>query len=532
MLDVRLVNATVHTMDDDLRVAHEIGVWRGRIVGLDGAVSGLPARHEVDLGGATVLPGFLDAHVHLAWTGLAARRTVVNPREGVPRMLEVIRAAALRTQPGEWVDIGGYDQRPLGRHVTAAELDTVAAGRRILMVHDSGHACVVNGAVLDLLPADLPHEDGVFAEAGMAAVRALRQPYSTAELVDAIEHAGRACRAEGITAVAEAGIGGGLIGHSPVELAAYQDALDTGRLPLRVQAMIAADVLGPAGAHPEDDIARAVGVGMRTGFGGDRLSVGALKVFTDGGMMPRTAALTEPYVGLGHSGQLFADPGDLTDTIVRGHRAGWQLAVHAIGDRAVDLALEALERAHRERPRPHARHRVEHAGLVRPDQLPRFARVGASAVVQPNFLTYLGDDYAAIMGPERADWLYRGRGFLEHGVPLVGSSDRPVTGGAPLRAIQFLVQRTTGAGLPVGAGEAVGVSDALRAYTASAAHACHWERELGTIEPGKLADLVVLGDDPHRVPPEEIGAIEVVATVSAEDGALVTHGTDLGLQPE
>ncbi len=130
--------------------------------------------------------------------------------------------------------------------------------------------------------------------------------------------------------------------------------------------------------------------------------MGALKVFTDGGMMARTAALTAPYEGLGHAGQLQDDPEVLTDTIVDGHLAGWQLAVHAIGDRAADVALDALERAQRLRPRPDARHRVEHAGLIRPDQLPRFARLGVRAVVQPNFLRYFGDDYAAIMGEERA----------------------------------------------------------------------------------------------------------------------------------
>ncbi|NEE60967.1 amidohydrolase family protein, partial [Streptomyces sp. SID8455] len=108
------------------------------------------------------------------------------------------------------------------------------------------------------------------------------------------------------------------------------------------------------------------------------------------------------------------DPERLTRLIVDGHLAGWQLAVHAIGDRAADLALGALERAQKQKPRPDARHRIEHAGLIRPDQLPRFAALGVSAVVQPNFLRYFGDDYATVMGERRAGWMYRGRGFLDH----------------------------------------------------------------------------------------------------------------------
>ena len=524
MLDVRLVNANVVTMDPAHPVAREVGLWRGRIVGVDGAVSALPARQVVDLQRATVLPGFIDAHTHLAWTGLGARTPSVAPCARIEDVLATIEQAALAAPVGAWVDVVGYDQRPLGRHLTATELDRVSAGRRIFLMHNSGHACVVNSVVLDLLPDGVTHDNGYLAEQGAAAVRALRGPYPVDDLVDAIETAGRTCLAEGVTAAAEAGIGGGLVSHSPVELAAYLEAREQGRLPFRVQLMVAAAALRPVVAHATDAIPRALDLGVRTGLGGDWLSIGALKVFTDGGMMARTAALTSPYVGLDHSGQFYDDPDVLASQILDGHLAGWQLAVHAIGDRAVDVALDALDRAHRARPRPHARHRIEHAGLVRPDQLARFVQLGVTAVVQPNFLVYSGDDYAAIMGEERMPWLYRGRGFLDHGVRLVGSSDRPVTAGAPLRAIQFMVERTSESGRVVGADEAITVDEALRAYTVDAAHACHWEETLGSIASGRHADLVVLADDPRRVDPARIGAIEIVSTLVA--GA-VAHGADL-----
>jgi predicted amidohydrolase YtcJ len=513
MLDVRLVNATFVTMDPDHPVAGEVGVWRGRIVALDGSSAALPARRVLDLGGATVLPGFFDPHVHLAWAGLAARNPSIASCASIPEVLSEIGLAARQRPEGEWVDVAGYDQRRLGRHLTATELDTVSAGRKIFVVHDSGHACVVNGAVLAMLPAGIGHDDGVLAEGGMAAVRALRQPFPMEELADAIDTAARTCLAEGITSCAEAGIGAGLLMHSPVELAAHLRALETGRLPLRVQLMVVADALRPAAAHPSDGLPRALDLGLRTGFGGERLSIGALKVFTDGGMMARTAALTAPYEGLDHGGQLFAEPSVLTEMIVDGHLAGWQLAIHAIGDRAVDLALDALAKAQSARPRRDARHRIEHAGLVRPDQLERFAALDVTAVVQPNFLWYFGDDYATIMGPHRAPWLYRGRAFLDHGVRLVGSSDRPVTAGAPLRAIQFMVCRESHTGRAVGPDEAITVEQALRAYTIDAAYACRRDAELGSITPGKLADLTVLSDDPRRVDPSRIAGIEVLATI-------------------
>lgn len=513
MLTTRLTNGHILTMDPHHPVARDVGIWRGRIVGLDGAVTALPAAEVIDLQGATVLPGFIDSHVHLAWTGLKAGVPSVAPCERVEDVLAVVaEAVARKPAPGAWVDIGGYDQRALGRHLTAAELDRVSQGRKVFVMHDSGHACVVNSAVLELLPAGVPHQEGFLAESAMTAARRLRLPYSQQELADAIEYAARSCLAEGITACAEAGIGGGLLGHSPVEAGAYQLLRDQGRLPLRVQLMAAADTLRPVAAHEADGIPRALDLGLRTGIGDDWLSVGALKVYTDGGMMARTAALTAPYAGTEDTGQLQDDPERLADTIVDGHLAGWQLAVHAIGDRAADLALDALERAQRLRPRPAARHRIEHAGLIRPDQLPRLARLGASAVVQPNFLRYFGDDYAAIMGAERAPWMYRGRGFLEHGITLVGSSDRPVTDGSPLRAIQFMVERASSSGRVIGPDEGITVDEALRAYTVAGAYACHWDDSAGSLTPGKRADLVVLGDDPRRVSTSRIGDIEVVAT--------------------
>ncbi|QCW80243.1 amidohydrolase [Streptomyces sp. S6] len=513
MLCTRLTNARILTMDPHLPVARDLGIWQGRIVGLDGAVTALPAREVVDLQGATVLPGFIDSHVHLAWAGLKARTPTIAPCTRIEDILAVVDRAARRpAPPGAWLDLAGYDQRALGRHLTAAELDRVSHGRRILLMHDSGHACVVNSAVLDLLPDGVEHQEGFLAESAMTAARRLRLPYRQEELADAIEHAARECLAEGITACVEAGIGGGLLGHSPVELGAYQLLRDRGRLPLRVQLMASGDTLRTRAAHPDDGFTQAMDLGVRTGFGDDWLSLGALKIYTDGGMMARTAALTSPYEGTDdNTGQFQDDPERLTRLIVDGHLAGWQLAVHAIGDRAADLALDALEQAQKLRPRAgRPATASEHAGAAPTSCPPCRARV--SAVVQPAFLRHFGDDYATVMGERRAGWMYRGRGFLDHGVTLVGSSDRPVADGSPLRAIQFMVERASLTGRTIGGDEAIGVEEALRAYTAAGAHACRQDGAAGTLSPGKRADLVVLGDDPHRVDPGRIGDIEIVTT--------------------
>lgn len=198
MLCTRLTNARILTMDPQHPVAHDLGIWRGRVVGVDEAVTSLPAREVVDLGGATVLPGFIDSHVHLAWTGLKAGTPSVAPCERVEDILAVVDAAARRPAPsGAWVDVAGYDQRALGRHLTAAELDRVSHGRKVFLMHDSGHACVVNTAVLELLPDGTPHENGFLAESAMTTARRLRLPYSQEELADAIELAARLASTRG-----------------------------------------------------------------------------------------------------------------------------------------------------------------------------------------------------------------------------------------------------------------------------------------------------------------------------------------------
>jgi hypothetical protein len=408
------------------------------------------------------------------------------------------------------------------------DLDRVTGDCRFYAIHTSGHAHLVNSAVLAQLPSDFdPHSvpgvmlgddgrpTGLFLEEATRFVNAIRTPFAVTELVDALEVAGRICAGQGITFVAEAGIGGGLTTRSPVEMLAYQQAIESGRFALRVQLMVALDAIGPTPAHAADGLTHAFGIGLRSGFGSERLSIGATKAWLDGGMIARTAALTEPYLEDGESGSgaLAVELGEIRTRAIAAHAAGWQLALHAIGDLAIDAAIDIIDAAQRARPRPDARHRIEHCGLVRPDQIPRLAASGIVAVTQPTFLYACGDDYATIMGAHRADWMYRGQSYLEAGIVVAGSSDRPVADGAPLRGIQFLVERATKSGRTIGASEAMTVADAVRAYTTGAAYACRTETQVGSITHGRLADLVVLGADPWRVATHELADIPIVATV-------------------
>jgi predicted amidohydrolase YtcJ len=229
-------------------------------------------------------------------------------------------------------------------------------------------------------------------------------------------------------------------------------------------------------------------------------------------MQVETARMTTPFEGTDNVGVWRQDPSEMLDAIVDGHRAGWQMALHAIGDAALDLAIEALEKAQATSPRTDARHRIEHGGVIRDDQLPRLAALGVAVVSQPSFLYDFGDAYAVQVGPQRTAWLYRGRSLLDHGIPLVGSTDRPLPG-SPLRAIQTLVERTTIGGQVLAEDERIGVRNALEAFTANAAWALRREDRLGRLAERHLADVTLLAENPLRVHPSTIADIDVLGTV-------------------
>ncbi len=534
MTDLALVNAKVLTMDPDRPRASAVAITGGRIEALDASLDSLnEAGRVVDLRGATVLPGFHDAHNHMIGFGMSLAE--VDLRSSAVGSLDELYAAIARraetTAPGEWVVGAGYDQNKLGAHPHRDALDRAAPGRRVWLRHTSGHMCVVNSLVLadlglEAAGTELPggrvatdsggRPTGLLEERAQLLVGSLVYPYPLSELTQAIGRAAEQYLKEGVTSCTEAGIGGGWLAHSPAELAAYQAARDTGTLGVRVELMAASEVLHPLGAHASDDLVAGLDLGIRTGFGDDWLRLGAVKIFADGSLVGRTAALIDPYAGDGDGGgrgYLQADAADLQATIIAAHRSGWQVATHAIGDLAIDVVLDAYERALEAYPRRDPRHRIEHFAVVQPRQVARAAGLGVIAVPQGRFATELGDGMLAAVGPPRHGWLYRQRSLLEAGMVLPGSSDRPVVAGAPLLSIADMVNRRTASGAAFNPGEAITAQQALHAYTRGSAYASRQEHVKGSIAPGMLADLVVLSEDPTAVSPERIAGLAVLATI-------------------
>ena len=520
--DLLLTNADVVTLDGP--DARALAVLGDRIVALEE----VPARQVIDLQGATVVPGFHDAHNHMAWFGMTLSEVDLR----VHRLDDLLAAVAARAEtvpPGEWLIGAGYDQNKLGRHPTRDELDRAAPGRKVWLRHTSGHMCVVSSPVLELIGAadqgrDVPggmidtddrgRPTGLLEEQALSLVNALLLPYPITTLVDAIERAGQQYLAEGVTSCVEAGIGGGWIGRTPVELAAYQTAREQSRLPVRVELMIASDALHPLAGHPEDGLDVGLDLGIRTGFGDDWLRIGPVKVFSDGSLIGHTAAMGHDFADApGERGYLQADADALTATIIAAHRSGWRVASHAIGDRAIDLVLDAYARANQQYPRTDPRHRIEHFGVARPDQVTRAAELGVIGVPQGRFVNEIGDGMRTALGPERVAWAYRQRSLLDAGLVLPGSSDRPVVQGAPLLGMHDLVNQRTATGVPFNPAEALTGREALTAYTYGSAYASHQERDKGTLSRGKLADLVVLSDNPTTIDPTRIKDVQVLRTM-------------------
>jgi predicted amidohydrolase YtcJ len=255
---------------------------------------------------------------------------------------------------------------------------------------------------------------------------------------------------------------------------------------------------------------------MYTGFGDDRLRVGSIKVISDGSLIGRTAAVCQPY----HESADEQDLGlamftqeELDDIVWRGHRAGWQLAIHAIGDRGITMCLDAYQKALTRLPRADHRHRIEHCGVLRPDLIERLARRGVIPVGQPPFITEFGDGFLHHLGPQRCQLTYPLKSLLDAGIPLAGSSDSPVSSYQPLVGIKAAVGELTASGNPFAPAEAITVDQALALYTRNAAHAAFDEEKKGTITAGKYADFVVLGRDPHTEPVATLDQIPVLATI-------------------
>jgi predicted amidohydrolase YtcJ len=508
-----------------------IAIHQGRIIALGNEAKRLDARVVRNLSGKTVLPGFIDAHAHSVWFGLTLVELDIAPARSVDEIYDLVAERAASEGRDEWIIGAGFNQMNVkNRYPDAERLTQAAGGRPVWLKHTSGHACIINSAAMQLVRLhefidrgvdggrivlnEQGQPTGLLEEQAMQIVQNVMLPYPLGKIETALEAATAHYLTEGLTSVTDAGIGGGWIGHSPQEFAAYQNVHARGALHTRQQVMPESSTLTAHGG--EGSVGSFVGfqTGIRTGLGDDRLQVGPAKFFLDGSILGATARLTEQYHHCaGSHGYFQGDRSTIRDHALDAARAGWALAMHAVGDEAVDLAIEIARTLKAEGVKPSMPHRVEHGGVVRPDQLAKLADADLTVIGQPRFLTLYGDGFREFIGDERAEWSFRSKSLLDAGMPLAITSDRPVAPGAPLAVIASSMQRLTQSGHLYGGAERLTIDEALAAYTRGPAQVTGWHGNKGVLATGALADLVVLDADPREVHVKDLADITVEATV-------------------
>ena len=524
-----------HTQDPSRPSASALAVLGGRIVavGDDSLVDELVADRTFDLGGRTVVPGFNDAHNHMLFYGgtLTSLNLASPPMRSVADICAAVRERAAATPEGGWIIGSKYDQNKLAerRHPTAQELDAVAPKHRVWLRHTSGHMCTVNSLVLaDIAGKPVPsggvveqdadgRRTGLVQEQAQALVSGLVYPLSVDSMVDMIGLANRNYLAEGVTSATEAGVGAALVLHSPIELRAWQEARRRGVLTVRTNLLLGVEMLHHTDHAHDEEAPFALDGGLSSGMGDEWLRIGGVKIFSDGSLIGRTAAMFEPFYGDDGvecgCGFFQTEPDVLKRLIIDAHRSGWQVGTHAIGDRAVATVLDCYEEAQRLYPRSGTRHRIEHCGVIGEGLLDKMKALSVVPVPQGRFVNEIGDGMKRALGAHRTPDAYRQRSFLRRGIPLPGSSDRPVVNGAPLLGIHDMVNQRTASGEPFVPEEAVTIEQAVHAFTVGSAYAAFEDHYKGRLMPGMLADFVALGADIFSIDRDGIGEIPVAATV-------------------
>ncbi|MGD0578802.1 MAG: amidohydrolase [Bryobacteraceae bacterium] len=511
--DLIIENARIYTLDKAHPLARSMAIGNGRILAVDGDLASYsgPRTTHIDLRGATVVPGLIDSHAHLRGLGELLETRDLRHVKTIAEIAEYVRLQAAVRKPGEWIVGRNWDQTNWGGlFPSARDLDGAALHNPVLLTRVDGHAAWVNSLALQLAHVTPQTPDppggkiikdaagrptGVLIDNAQGLVRSKLPPPSADQARRQLALAARECARLGLTTIHDAGI-------SSLELDAYRALIAADQLPLRIYAMI-----GGTGPLWREYQRRGPEIG-------DRLTVRAIKLFADGALGSRGAALWQPYTDdPGNTGLLMMSQADI-EKIARDALAhGFQVCTHAIGDRANRTVLDAYAAA-LGGPNDH-RFRIEHAQVV---SLPDFQRFKDFSILPAMQATHATSDMRWIaqrLGPDRVAGAYAWRRFLDLGIPVANGSDTPVEEPNPMLGLYSAITRQDLAGDPPGGwmpSQRMTRAEALESFTLSGAFAAFEEHLKGSLEPGKLADFIVLDRDIMSVPELEIPQTRVRMT--------------------
>jgi len=510
-----LYNGNIWTVNDNLPRAQAVAISGGRIlaVGTNDEVLSLAAglSKKIDLGGNTVLPGFIDAHAHPCESGVAHLRMVACDKDSISDIQAALRERAGKTPAGQWVLGFLYDDGKTPRPLSLQDLDAAVPDHPVLVRHRGGHTIFVNSRALKLAGVDEHTPDppgGRFEHdaaghlTGHVGDKAT-EPFTrliafTPTRDDHREGAkliSKIFTSKGVTSAGDADAG-------TEDLQGYQDCRDAGDLRMRVCVHMSVRVLD-----------RMIAAGVHTGFGDEWVRIGAVKQYADGSISERTAWLSEPYIGIpDYHGLKVSSRDELYENSRKAHAAGWQLATHANGDLAIDEILGVYEQVQRETPKADPRYRIEHCTLLNDSLLQRMKALGAIPVPFSGYVYFHGD-VMHFYGEQRTEHMFPMRDFLTYGLQPTDSSDYTASPSDPMMWLRSQVTRTDMKGNVWGANQKISVEEAIRCGTINGAHATFEEKQKGSIDLGKLADLVVLADDPFKVEALNLHKITVERTM-------------------
>lgn len=514
------INGEIITVDDVFSIQEAVAVVDNKIVAV-GSNEEIKTwigveTNVIDLGGNSLLPGFIDAHLHLLNFGLTKVATNLKPCKSIDETLELLKAKADETQVGGWIRGWAYNDNNVAenRMPNRKELDSVSTVHPIYVQRSCGHVVAVNSKALELggITADTPNPaggeiervngevTGVLKEAARTKVLD-NDVYTDEEVLSGLHMAAKDYIQSGITSVHDMG------GKDSDHLLYLQKVAKDPEFKMRVYASIVSF------DNSSDAIDRTLDASILTGLGNAKLKIGPSKLFLDGSITGQTAAMSEGYVtDPDNKGILYKSQEEVNRIMERPHNAGCQITAHAIGDSAVELMVHCIEHVVTKFPRENHRHRIEHASVCNPELIQRIKKLNAIIVINPAFFYDFGDEYVKYIG-SKAEWMFPSQSYLNHGVKVAAGSDSPITDFEPLLGIQEIVTRKTKNGTVIGEIECSSLEDAIRMFTINGAYASFEEEIKGSIEPGKLADFVVLEGSILNTNPEQIKDIPIKHTV-------------------
>lgn len=496
--DLILKNGQIISLDDSMHQYEAIAVKQGRIIALGSneKVSSLVNNDtkKINLKGKTVIPGFVDGHQHMIKTGFKLLYVDCD-KKSISEVVTAIKKKASKSNKNDWIIGVGFDDSKFKEKRMLHKEDLSEVINPVFIYHYSNHHAVANDRALELAGIKNSTKDpesgkiekdsfneltGVLIEKGMDPVKSVIPPVTNEELKEAIILANNHYISQGITGVHEAGIG--LMTGSLREFQVYQELRKDNQIDIRIYAMFLDSFF--------EEISNMHLLG---GYGDEMLKIGSIKLFIDGTLSGKTSATSEDYIGENAGrGIWMMDINELEEKVIRAHKLGYQVAVHAIGDEGVRAVLNAIEKAQKKYPRDDCRHRIEHAGIMNNELIKKMKELNVIPVPQPAFIYLNGDVYLKVLHPKLKNNLYRSKSFFDEGLVPVGSSDAPVISSSVMLGIYSLMSRKTTSGEVISPEESLPLVDALKMYTRNPAYSSFQEDEVGTLEIGKRGDLTIL----------------------------------------